>query len=73
MSDELIYTGEKPTYTASLTLEAGGTARVTVVSGAVLFDVRDDDGRLIPARMTAWEAHEVGSVLWAAERNTHRG
>lgn len=73
MSDELIYTGEKPTYTASVALEAGGTARVTVVSGAVLFDVRNDDGHLIPARLTDWEAHEIGSILYAAERNTHRG
>jgi hypothetical protein len=63
----------KPTYQASITLGWGGTARVTVSGNQILFDVRDGDGRLIPARLTDDEAQEIASMMHAADRATSRG
>jgi hypothetical protein len=63
----------KPTYQASIALRSGGTARVTVCGKEILFDVRDGDGRLIPARLTDDEAREIASMLHAADRAASRG
>ena len=69
MDDEMTGLTTKPTYQASLRLACGATARATVVDGAVLFDIRDDSGRLVPATMTRRESREVASLLDAADRN----
>jgi hypothetical protein len=63
----------KPTYQASIALRFGGTARVTVCGKDILFDVRDDDGRLIPAQLADNEAMEIASMMHAADRATSRG
>ena len=70
-SDEshLIDIDAKPTYQASLRLRYGATVRVTVLDGEILTDFRDDDGRLVSARMTGQEATEIASMHYAADRN----
>jgi hypothetical protein len=58
-----------PTYQASLRLTCGATVRVTVLDGAILTDIRDDEGRSVGARMTENEATEFASMHYAAARN----
>lgn len=53
----------RPVFTASLRLALGATLRVTKENGEVLLDVRDDDGRLVPARMSEQEADTVLSMV----------
>ena len=53
----------RPVFTASLRLACGATLRVTKENGEVLMDIRDDDGRSVPARMSEHEAETVVSMV----------
>jgi hypothetical protein len=65
---QMIGIDAKPTYQASLRLKSGPTVRVTVMDGAVLTDIRDDEGRTVAGWMTGSEATEIASMLFAADR-----
>lgn len=57
----------RPVFTASLRLALGGTLRVTKEDDIVLLDIRDDDGRLVPARLSSSESFTVNSMIRQAD------
>lgn len=57
----------RPVFTASLRLALGGTLRVTKEDGVVLMDVRDDEGQLMPARLSSSEALTANSMIRQAD------
>jgi hypothetical protein len=73
MSDDMIDIGTNVVYSVNLTLKAGGTARATVTEdGGIVFDTRDGDGQLVPARLGPDEAREISAMMNATDRAAQR-
>lgn len=68
MSDETTDTQSSPLYRAFLRLASGHTVLVTVEHDEVHTSITDGTGRAVTARMTSYEADEVGSMHRAAFR-----
>lgn len=63
----------KPIFTASLQLESGATARVTVTAdGSTLFGFYDEDGRARDSRITQDESLDIGEMLASARSAARR-
>jgi len=73
MSDETTDINVSYLYAGSQLVSGGLTARVTVdESGTALFDIRDSEGCLAPARLDSYDIEAVRRMLYSADMTTDR-